>query len=244
MVAPEPYFDEDGITLYCGDCRDVLSGLNLSAAVVITDPPYGSGYYESDTDVFGGGLLKRFVGWGPTAIYGWPERLVGLCVAADLMPDEWVTWAPTNGRMRGFNRQGLWRESEHIAVFGKGDWGALKQPRVKTTTPMPRRGSRTAEGDGGARMGDVWREPSPNLNPRQYHNRLHPNEKLVVHGARLILALSKPGDLIVDPFAGSGPFLAAARNLGRRAVGIEIEEKHCATAVERLSSENLLGLVA
>lgn len=233
---PDAFYDTAGIAIYHGDCREMLP---LGAAVAITDPPYGTGYYGSDDDSFGPEVAALLLEHGPLAVFGWPEALSGVCNALDRQADEWICWNPTNGRTRGFNRHGLWRESEHIAIFGKGEWGRLRQPRRPTTTPIPDKGRRVKGASGPVRMGDVWTDPSPNLNPRQYHKRHHPNEKPVPVMERLILALTEPGDVVLDPYMGSGSTLVAARNLKRRAVGIEIEEKHCVTAVERLGRLSL-----
>lgn len=236
----EPYYEEDGITIWHEDCRGRLASMGAEA-VVITDPPYGSGYYASDNGSFSPDIAKALLAIGPMAVFGWPEKLCGLSAALGQQPDEWICWNPANGRTRGFNVQGLWRESEHIAVFGNGDWGQLRQPRRPTTTPMPDRDKRISGAIGDVRMGDVWTDPSPNLNPRQYHKRHHPNEKPLPVMERLVLALTEPGDTVFDPFCGSGTTLIAARNLGRRAVGIEIDEAHCETAVGRLGRPELVA---
>jgi len=179
----------------------------------------------------------------PVAVFGWPERLCALASAAGLVPDEWVTWWPTNARYRGFNLQGLWREVECIAVFGKGSWSRLTQPAAITTTPMPNRGKRIASsGNKQVRMGDVWRDASPNLNPNQ-RGRLHPNEKPEATMQRLVFALSEPGDVIYDPFAGSGTTLIAARDAGRLAVGVELDERFCEVAADRLAQGRFVTAV-
>jgi site-specific DNA-methyltransferase (adenine-specific) len=69
----------------------------------------------------------------------------------------------------------------------------------------------------------------------------HPSEKPVKLMYRLIK--ETPGDIILDPFMGSGTTLVAAKQLGRRAIGIEIEEKYCKIAVERLAQENLFETI-
>ena len=66
-------------------------------------------------------------------------------------------------------------------------------------------------------------------------NRLHPTQKPVEPLAELIREFSKPGDLVLDPFAGSGSTLVAAQQCGRRYLGIELDADHCATARKRLA---------
>jgi len=65
----------------------------------------------------------------------------------------------------------------------------------------------------------------------------HPTPKPVELMALFVRLHSDKGDLVVDPFMGAGTTLVAAKNLGRRAIGIEIEERWCELAVKRLSQE-------
>lgn len=65
-------------------------------------------------------------------------------------------------------------------------------------------------------------------------NRLHPTQKPVPALSSLIAAYTRPGDLVFDPFAGSGSTLVAAQTLGRRALGIELDARHAQTGVNRL----------
>lgn len=226
-----PYYQDEAVTLYYADSSELVPHIN--ADVLVTDPPYGTRYYPTDTDVLEPGLLHEWVErFAAVAVFGWPEKLVGLCGAAGLVPDEWITWWPTNARTRGFNKSGLWREVECVAVFGDADWGELRQPRQPRTSPSKGAGARGKPQGDHARMGDVWRDESPNLNPNQ-RGRRHPNEKPEAFMRRLISVL--PPGVVLDPFAGSGTTLVAARDLGRRAVGIEIDLGHCMTIVERFA---------
>lgn len=238
-----PYYEEAGITIYHGDCRDV----SVDFGAVVTDPPYGQGHYATDTAVLDAAMLTAWIDLGPVAVFGWPERLVGLCVAAGVTPDEWITWWPTNGAIRGTNYAGLWRESECIAWFGVGRWGELRQPRGEssarivavdyTSERVTARGSSNGQA-GSRKSGDVWREAAPGLG-FQSHLRLHPNEKPVALLRRLVTALPDDAGVVLDPFMGSGTTLRAAKDLGRHAIGIEIDEHYCEIAATRLNQEVL-----
>jgi site-specific DNA-methyltransferase (adenine-specific) len=225
----KPYYEDAWITIYHGDCH---AQALPDADALITDPPYGTGYYATDVDPRAD-LCDWTARFEFVVLFGWPEKLIGLCAGAGMVPDEWVTWWPSNGRARGFNKGGLWREVECIAAFGTADWGRLRIPRTYTTTPMPNPGARGTPQTDQARMGDVWRDESPNLNPNQ-PPRLHPNEKPESVMRRLIAVTD---GTVLDPFMGSGTTLRAAKNLGRRAIGIEIEERYCEIAAQRCAQD-------
>lgn len=236
-----PYYDEDGVTIWHADCRHVLPG--LAADAVVTDPPYGTGHYATDGAVFTPDLLQTLAAIGPCAVFGWPERLVAICIAALLAPTEWVTWAPTNGACRGFNLHGLWRDSESIAIFGGAGWKDLRRTRSESSSRLmeaayaplveSRSGCRTKGADL-ARLGDVWTDPAPGL-AFQSRQRLHPNEKPAGIMRRLVEGASREGQVVLDPFMGSGTTLRAAKDAGRRAIGVEIDERYCEIAAKRLA---------
>jgi site-specific DNA-methyltransferase (adenine-specific) len=234
-----PYYDDGTCVIYHGDGR----GAALVVDATITDPPYGTGYYATDVEV-----VTELPGeWTqPLAVFGYPEILAGLCTRR---PDEWVTWWPTNGAVRGMNFHGLRRESEAIAIFGPHRLRDLRQPRSAAGVRMTARDYKTASGDRGKGLdthgdpdtrglSDVWTDSAPGL-AMHSHMRLHPNEKPVAVLHRLVEALTDPGATVLDPFMGSGTTLRAAKDLGRRAIGIEIEERYCEIAAKRLAQEVL-----
>lgn len=80
-------------------------------------------------------------------------------------------------------------------------------------------------------LGDVWHFPPP----RGAERTAHPTQKPLGLMDHLVGTLSRTGDLVLDPFAGSGTTLVAAASIGRRAIGIELDEAYCEIAAKRLS---------
>lgn len=225
-----PYFDEDGITIYHGDCRDVLPTLEVKADLLVTDPPYGMNY-ES-------GRQRSF---GP--IIG-DDGSLNVIDALELA-------------LRGLN----YSRSPHVYIFGKFDLSSLPLgPRCELIWDKGQIGTGNLSmcwapqheyiqfavylspkhtGNSGAlsarlRKGSILRVPRMDGNVIQ-----HPTEKPVLLLRQLIESSSVIGDLVLDPFAGSGSTLEAARIEGRRAIGIEIEERYCEVAAKRLAQRCL-----
>ena len=227
----EPYYSDELVTLYHGDCRDVLPHVEFDA--VVTDPPYGTGFYPTDTDVFTPDLLALLVDRSTTcAVFGWPEWLVGLCVSTGLRPSEWVTWWASNAGTKSAPSKTIVRESECVAVFGP-----VHPVKVARTRPLHiftspnQRG--TSHGDPDSRYAsDVWTDAAPGVGFHR-HLREHPNQKPLSVGVKLAELVG--GSSLFDPFAGSGTFLVAAKSLGRKAIGVELEERYCEIAAKRLA---------
>ena len=233
-------------TVGCTDCLEAMKALPDGCVdAVITDPPYGTGSYPTDNALFGPEVLHGLSRLAfSIAIFGWPEKLVSLSIGTQMQPDEWITWWPTNGACRSMNFAGLSRESEAIAIFGPGDWKALRVPRGKDSRQILRA---NYQGDGDGRRGlkhgfsaeeryagDVWVDPSPGLAFNSWQ-RMHPNEKPESIMLRLVIALTKDGQTILDPFLGSGTTAVAAKKLGRHFLGFEIEQKYVDIANERVA---------
>ena len=222
----------EGVTLYLGDCREILPTLGKVDAVV-TDPPYGFGKYNTDRDVR---PLKQLLAFehATVAVFSYPETLVSWCIEADQCPDEWVCWYPTNKAVG--RSPSLPRSSEHIAIFGSTPGAkAIFRPRSDDAT------CRTlTEGRGlnasMAREDDVWRDPSPGMGFNS-HLRQHPNEKPLSVMEKLVTLCSIDESTILDPFMGSGTTGVAAVSLERKFIGIEIEEKYFSIACRRISDE-------
>lgn len=214
----KPYYEHAGITIYHGDCRDILFGSRLEDedAVIISDPPFGisheSGWHSSwsgsqianDCSTAARDCMLDLMAGRPAAIFGSWKAPRPTSTRAVLV---WNKGAATGLGDLSFP----WKNSfEEIYIIGEG-W----------------KGDRRDEGV----ISGHWSPFS------EVQGRCHPNEKPVSLLAYLISR--HPAPIVIDPFMGSGTTLRAAKDLGRRAIGIEIEERYCEIAAKRLSQEVL-----
>ncbi len=203
MSLPMPYYERNGITIYCGDCRTILPGLP-KVDLVLTDPPYGVGKAEWDK-VFAVDWIEEAACHAEIAMGVMPgiSNLLRLPVAIDGMAYKWTLAVRViNACVRGAIGFGNWIPCVIYCRDGKSIY--------------------TQEQDAGevAIRGAMPDHPSPK-----------PYEAMSWFISRL------PGDTILDPFLGSGTTAVAAKKLGRKCIGIEIEEKYCEIAAKRLSQE-------
>lgn len=218
-------------TLYLGDCREILPTLGKADAVV-TDPPYGFKKYRTDDDA---PVIEALRPFARKAVFGYPELLCRW--TADWgEPSEWVTWWPTNRQMA--RAAGLPRESEAIAIYGPL-YEKPRRPRVYDRTIESIHAARDECPDEAA-DGDVWREPSPGMGFNS-HLRQHPNEKPEALLKKLILLCSDMGEIILDPFMGSGTTGVASVKLGRWFRGIEVVPEYFEIACSRLREAQRQG---
>lgn len=224
------YYEDDFITLYHGDCLE-FRDYWLDADVLVTDPPYGMAYRDrlgkheaiagDDTTAIRDGVLSA---WGPHA----PALVFGTWrVDKPIGVKNVLIW--DKGTDLGMGVSNPWGLS-HEEVYVLGQWPAI----------VP--GGRVREGGTPSRVPSVLRVGKPN-NASSDRVVGHPTPKPVPLMERLIERC--PPGVIADPFAGSGSTLVAAKNLGRRVIGIELEERYCELIAKRCSQEVLdLGLSA
>lgn len=210
----KPYYDEDGITIYHGDCREVLPGLESDA--LITDPPFNIGMdYQTASDDLSDDdyrtLIEDVAKLGPDTQAWWTPN-IHWRMFGDIMPD--AILVVIHRRAAGPIRHGWSSQFNLLMVRGKPN-----HPIPDLWNDMRLKGE-----------GYFFREESyghPGYTPRMFYDRL-------------IDVLTDPGDLVVDPFVGTGTALVAAKSAGRRAVGIELNEKYCEIAVQRLAQGVLI----
>lgn len=250
MSAPTLVYEDDLVRLWHGDARDWLGQRTERADAVICDPPYGDTSLAWDRAVDDWLGLTAHVApqmwcFGSMRFF---MSAAALFAAADWRLAQEVVWEKHNGSSAAADR--FRRVHELVAHFYQGKWGDLHRV-VPTTNDATKRAVRrkkrppqwgnigaaayTSE-DGGPRlMRSV-------LQVRSEHGRaVHPTQKPLGILRPLIEYSVPPGGLVLDPFAGSASTLLAARELGRRAEGCEIDADYCAAAVKRL---NVLTLEA
>lgn len=188
----KPYYSHAGVTIYHGDCREILP---LSCDLVLTDPPYPnmkgivSEYQQCGLDSLKSMPCKQLVFWTSSVEFPLDYKSVHI-------------WDKKTGV-----------QSEYERIFERNSdsnrWRVFRHYLINSTVAAQYTGD------------TFWN---------------HPSQKPI----DLITELLHLGEgLVLDPFMGSGTTLRAAKDLGRRAIGIEIEEKYCEIAAKRLSQEVL-----
>jgi site-specific DNA-methyltransferase (adenine-specific) len=228
----KPYYDEDGITIYHGRCEDVLPTLS-GVGLVLTSPPYnlsGDGNQPSGTYFTNlrGGYVEHHDAMPHAEYVAWQRSVLEACWATltddgaifynhkpivrgnemklplELNPGLPLRQIVVWDRGSGFNRQFTYFVPAHEWIM------LLAKPAFRTTTRS---------------VDDVWRIPFETGSE-------HPAPFPLSLARRAVDATT--AGLVVDPFCGSGTTLRAAKDAGRRAVGIELSERYCEIAATRL----------
>jgi hypothetical protein len=209
----KPYYEHAGITIYHGDCREILPSIKADA--LHTDPVWPN----ASVPLFGhddpSGMLASALATTPASV----KRLsIHLGCDSDsrflmAVPPCWrffrVCWLDLS---RPYYKGRLLAGAECAYFFGE--------------PPVSRDGARVIPG---MRRDSEPTGPFPG----------HPCPRKLGHVAFIVQWWSAPDEIIVDPFMGSGTTLRAAKDLGRKAIGIEIEEKYCELAARRMGQEML-----
>jgi site-specific DNA-methyltransferase (adenine-specific) len=213
----ELYYSTETVTVYRGDCRDVLPAIEPSSvALLLTDPPYGMDYkpLRGSDGQDGGetGVTGDSAPFSPGHLLVFPRLVLwGAHWYADKLPPSggWIVWDKTpKGAKDGFH-------ASHAELAWTNLFSSVRKFSLQ------------------------WGGEARNGEPH-----LHPTQKPVGLMRWVVSNWTKPGDLVLDPYMGSGPVAEACRDLGRRYVGIELEEHFCAAAVRRLDQAVLFGETA
>jgi DNA modification methylase len=216
----EPYYADELVTLYHGDCREITEW--LAANVLVTDPPYGIGWKRGtnkarSSRAHAGIANDQDTSARDAALEAWGDR-PGLVFGSFYAPPpphrHLLVWRkPGDAGVVG-STTGWRRDVEPVFLTGTWPQRTVRWSSVvESRTPMI----------GGA-AGPAGRYGHPHAKPLDLMESL--------------IDACPPG-VIADPFAGSGSTLIAARNLGRRAIGVELEERYCRKIAQRLAQQAL-----
>jgi site-specific DNA-methyltransferase (adenine-specific) len=254
ITRPQPYYEQDGITIYLGDAREVLPALQDSSIdFIFTDPPYGHNNNNGDLIHRREAALGRLPSGADT-----PQ---GRPIANDgAEANDLVRWAfdqfdrllapgcccccgGGGGPDPQFARWSLWLDEavgfKQMVVWDKGPMGMGWHYRRSYETVLvgEKPGAACRWFDETNKIENIIRH-IPKIIPSAAD---HPTPKPIELACHFIGLHTKPGQLVLDPFAGHGSTLEAAKLCGRRAIGIEIEERYCEIAANRLAQGVLFG---
>ena len=217
----KPYYEDEAVTIYHGDCREILPQLDTMVDLVLTDPPFLIlfGTKENKAELGNYTILE---GWFADQLRLWQQLLkpagnmIVLCdwrtypsfwrvsLEQKMFPRNLVVWIHKAAR-----KWHMFRFCHQLALI------AQKPPTHPTACPP-------------GKLFDYWAEgnvPTPDRN--------HPTEKPLAYIEYLMQPACEVGGRVLDPFLGSGTTAVAAKKLGRRCIGIEIEERYCEIAANR-----------
>lgn len=216
----DPYYSDGQVALYHGDCLEIEAW--LEADVLVTDPPYGRAWRQGDLGPLhtrNAASLDGIAGDQDTTardevLNRWGNRPALVFGDLTLPPPAGLKLTAIYQKdntcgLRGAIG-GIRRDAEAIYLLNKG-WGSGIGGRSSVFSTAARVSSSA---------GVVARHGG--------HPHTKPGDVM-----EQLIALSPPG-VIADPFAGSGSTLVAARNLGRKAIGVELEERYCELVAKRL----------
>ena len=221
--AVKPYYADDWVTIYHGDCREVLPGW---PGFVVTDPPYGLGlgYMRRDGCGTRGGITETIQGDSDVSLSAWVWSVVRHSAAVVFCDER--TWRPNLDVAEAFG----WSVRTVVWDKVKPSMQVSLRRQYELVLVATRHGHAFAEDRSFTDVRRVLREEGNG----------HPTAKPVDLVQDLIAFVEPHADhTILDPFVGSGTTLVAAKNLGRKAIGIEIEERYCEIAAKRCSQEVL-----
>lgn len=239
-----PYYQDSLVTIYHGDALDVISDLTDPVDAVVTDPPYSSGTRHEAAKSSSGAMLRagRFsdrpldLDQMTTTGFVWLLRAVAKGVYPLLVEGgsflsfiDWRQWPNLVAALETCNYR-----VQGMIVWDKGHFGLGNGFRSQHELVCHASKGVPSIVDRG--VGNVLQ--FPRVEPVD-----HPSPKPESLMQRLIEVVTPVDGVVLDPFMGSGTTLKAAKNISRRAIGIEVEERYCEIAANRLA-QGVLNLEA
>jgi site-specific DNA-methyltransferase (adenine-specific) len=214
----KPYYEDDAVTIYHGDCLALIA--SFDADLLVTDPPYGIKWTRSINEARASKAHAGILNDHDTSIRD------AILVATSTMPG--VVFGSFYAPFPANLKQVLvWVKPPDAGVVGSTTGFRRDIEPVFLVGPWPQRTVRwsAAFRAGAGGISAVASETG------------HPHTKPL--GLMRDILSKCPAGTVLDPFMGSGSTLRAAKDLGRKAIGIEIEERYCEVAARRLGQEVL-----
>ncbi len=206
----KPYYERDGITIYNADSRDLIDSLQFD--VIVSDPPYGIAHPTNYRER-GRGKLAVCNDYAPVFEDDKPFD-----------PTHLLKWPAILWGGNYFANK--LPHSSGWLVWDKQRPDDLDQSRAELAWSNCHKGCRV--------FTHLW---NGMMRASEHGESYHPTQKPVAL-MRWCLGFAPEGT-VLDPYMGAGPTLVAAKSLGRKAIGIEIEERYCEIAAKRLSQSVL-----
>lgn len=241
MTLPEPYYQDDHCTIYHGDCLDVIPSIG-TVEMVMADPPYSISLTGSAA------AATRQAGRGTTSKAFFPgdddwDAMTGAVVERIALVEAQTAYIWCGHRQFGplvamFEERGyktrpiVWQKACPVPAPPGVGWDSAVELCVYAFQTGRKWTPPTGTKVPNFITADSYRHGQPGKVD-------HPTQKPLPTAVIPIERSTHPGDTILDPFMGSGTTLRAAKDLGRKAIGIEIEERYCEIAAKRLAQEVL-----
>lgn len=207
----KPYYQDDLVTLYHGDCLELSEW--LTADVLVTDPPYGISWKK--------GTNKKAKSFAHAGIKNDGDTAYRDAVLEAFGDRPGVVFGSWRAAFPVASQTLVWRKPVDAGVVGSVTGFRLDTELIFLTGKWPKRNSQ-------------WSSVLTTDGGKNGYMTGHPHGKPIPVMQKLILATT---GTIADPFAGSGSTLVAAASLGRRAIGVEIDEAYCELIAKRLSQQ-------
>ena len=262
-TAPEPYYAEEDGVLFCGDSLELLKRIkNASVDLIFADPPYSLKKAEWDTFKSQADYIRFSMKWikeasrvlkdtGSLYVCGFSEILADIHHPAMryFYNCRWLIWHYKNKANLGSD----WgRSHESILCLRKSqkyvmNIDSIRIPYNAHTLKYPAHPQAETSQYGNGKKRGEWMPNRLGAKPKDVieipttcngmgEKTPHPTQKPEELLRKVILASSSKGDVILDPFVGSGTTAVCAKQLGRRWIGIDQEETYLQWAVDRLKN--------
>ena len=230
-ILPKPYLERDGITIYNQDCLDVLPLLG-NVDLIVTDPPYNLNLFSA--------LKMKTGSWGDVmnSAYFYAQ-ILRLCYERTHIR-QGAAWVFNSWRslpvLQKASYDAEWM-MESLLVWDKQWIGPGGTKGLRPSYELVALFCHDAFGLANRSLPDIWRHKFASQKSTG-----HPAEKPVALMAQILREslVHRADAVVLDPFLGSGTTLVAAQALGCRAIGIEVEERYCELAANRLAQQGLL----